>query len=178
MGTCIALCAALNEITFMHFYQSTPHELFFSFHRKSQYSVTLPAWLTKCGPVLLRNFVCSGKNDFVRLVELTGVNPRYARVRFPDGRESIVSLQDVAPAVPPAPTSPPPGEMNEPRIVNSSGSPHQDEDPVPAGTITIESNETDNGHGSDSPHRAVPVRSSSRVNKGVPSIVYKNPVTF
>ena len=102
----------------------------------------------------------------------------YARVRFPDRWESSVCLRNLAPAVLPSPTSPPPGETNEPRIVNSSGSPLHNEGPVPNGTINIESKETDNGHSSDSPHGSVPVRSSSRVNKGVPPILYGNPVTF
>ena len=123
--------------------------------------------------------MCSGKNDgFVRLVELTDANPTSARVRFPDGRESSVFLQNLEPAVPPSPTAPPHGETNEPRIANLSGSSLQDEGPVPDGTKTTESNETDNSHRSDSPNGAVPVRSSSRVNKRVPPIRYGNPVTL
>ena len=50
--------------------------------------------------------------------------------------------------------------------------------PVPNDTIIIESFETDNGHGSDSPHGKVSGRSLSQVNKGVPPIRYGNPVTF
>ena len=36
-------------------------------------------------------------DDLVRKVELTEANPSFARVRFPDGRESTVSLEDLAP---------------------------------------------------------------------------------
>ena len=60
----------------------------------------------------------------------------------------------------------PPGETNERRIVNSSGSPLQDEGPVPDCSITLESNEADNDHGRDSPHGEVPVRISSASTKG------------
>ncbi len=48
------------------------------------------------GPVLLRRFVRTSKNDpLVDEVELTDVNPTYARVRYTDGRESSVSLRDL-----------------------------------------------------------------------------------
>ena len=48
--------------------------------------------------MLLRNFVRANKNDdYVRQVQLTEANPTFARVRFPDGHESTVSLQDLAP---------------------------------------------------------------------------------
>ena len=53
------------------------------------------------GPVLLRRFVRTSKNDpLVDEVELTDVNPTYARVRYADGRESSVSLRDLAPCPP------------------------------------------------------------------------------
>ena len=39
----------------------------------------------------------NGKNDdLVQRVELLEANPTYARIRFPDGRESNVSLRDLA----------------------------------------------------------------------------------
>ena len=45
----------------------------------------------------LRNFVRNSKNDdLVKRVQLLEATPAYARVRFPDGRESSVSLQDLA----------------------------------------------------------------------------------
>jgi hypothetical protein len=53
------------------------------------------------GPVLLRWFVRTSKNDpLVDEVELTDVNPTHARVRYADGRESSVSLRDLAPCTP------------------------------------------------------------------------------
>ena len=75
----------------------TPHSRFFNFARRSCYGNSLPDWLCKPGPVYLRKFVRSGKNDdMVRKVELLDANPMYARVRYDDGRECNVSLRDIA----------------------------------------------------------------------------------
>ena len=53
------------------------------------------------GPVLLRKFVRASKNDdLVDKVELIDVNPTFPSIRYPDGREATVSLQDLAPCPP------------------------------------------------------------------------------
>ena len=76
---------------------TTPHDRFFNFPRKSSQGVSLPSWLSP-GPVLLRKFVRSSKqDDLVEEVELTHANPTYAHIRYKDGRESSVSLTDLAP---------------------------------------------------------------------------------
>ena len=76
---------------------TTPHERFFNFSRKSSQGTSLPSWLSP-GPVLLRKFVRHNKHDdLVEEVELTHANPSYARIRYDDGRESSVSLADLAP---------------------------------------------------------------------------------
>ena len=50
------------------------------------------------GPVLLRKFVRTNKNDpLVDQVELLDVNPTYANIRHKDGRETTVSVRDLAP---------------------------------------------------------------------------------
>ena len=50
-------------------------------------------------PVLVRNFTRVSKHDdLVQQAELTHANPAYAKVRYPDGREVTVSLEDLAPA--------------------------------------------------------------------------------
>ena len=75
----------------------TPHYRFFSFPRKSSQGVSLSSCLSP-GSVLLRKFVLSNKqDDLVEEVELTHVNPTYAHIRYKDGRESTVSLSDLAP---------------------------------------------------------------------------------
>ena len=77
---------------------TTPHERFFNFQRRSSSGSSLPSWLQHPGPVLLRRFVRTSKNDpFVDQVRLIHANPTYAHVEYPDGRESSVSLRDLAP---------------------------------------------------------------------------------
>ena len=72
--------------------------VFFNFARRSTHGTSLPQWLTEPGPVLLRKFVQNGKNDdLVEKVQLIEANPMYARVLFPGGRESNVSLRHTAP---------------------------------------------------------------------------------
>ena len=81
------LCTSTNQ---------TPHSRFFAFTRRSCHGRS-PDWLCKPGPVMLRKFVRSGKNDdLVRKVDLIEANPMYARIRYPDGKESNVSLRDLA----------------------------------------------------------------------------------
>ena len=75
----------------------TPHARFLSFTRRSYYGKSLPAWMTKPGTVLLRKFVRTSKNDdLVQRVKLVEANPTYARIQYPDGRMSNVSLKDLA----------------------------------------------------------------------------------
>ena len=75
---------------------TTPHDRFFNFPHRSSQGSSVPSWLTP-GPVFLRRFVCSNKNDdLVDEVELTDVNPTYANIHYPDGCESTVSLKDLA----------------------------------------------------------------------------------
>jgi transposase InsO family protein len=60
---------------------TTPHERFFNFARKSSQGPSLPSWLHP-GPVLLRKFVRSSKHDdLVEEVELTHANLSYAHIR-------------------------------------------------------------------------------------------------
>ena len=65
---------------------TTPHERFFAFQRRSMCGMSLPSWLTTSGNVMLRRYVRHTKNDpLVDEVELTDVNPTYAHIRYPDG---------------------------------------------------------------------------------------------
>ena len=77
---------------------STPHELFFNFTRRSPCGKSLPAWLCSPGPVMLRKFVRLHKNDdLVEEVHLLDANPSYASIRYSDGREGNVSVSDLSP---------------------------------------------------------------------------------
>ena len=81
------LCTATN---------TTPHELFFNFPRRTPNGISLPSWLINPGPVLLRKFVKSHTNDdMVEEVELMDVNPMYANIRFPNGRETTVYQYEI-----------------------------------------------------------------------------------
>lgn len=93
------LCTATNE---------TPHERFFRFQRRSSHGRSLPSWLLTPGPVLLRQHVRSSKHEpLVNQVELLDVNPMYANIKYTDGRESTVSVRDLAPCPPsPKPATP------------------------------------------------------------------------
>ena len=58
----------------------------------------MPSWLISPSPVLLCRFVCANKNDpLVDQVDLQEANPTYAHVCYMDGRQSTVSLRDLAP---------------------------------------------------------------------------------
>ena len=63
--------------------------------------MSLPSWLTTSGKVMLRIYVRHTKNGLlVDKVELTDGNPTYEHIRYPDGRESTVSLKDLSPCPP------------------------------------------------------------------------------
>ena len=58
----------------------------------------MPTWLTTPGPVLLQRHIRDLKFDpLVDEVELIEANPRYAHIRFQDGREDTASLKHLAP---------------------------------------------------------------------------------
>ena len=84
------LCTATNE---------TPHERMFNHPRKSASGQALPSWLVP-GPVYLKKHVQKSKYDpIVQRVELLEANPNYSHIRHDDGRETTVSLRDIAPYV-------------------------------------------------------------------------------
>lgn len=81
------LCTATN---------STPHERFLGFNRKSVTGRALPSFLAQPGPVLLKRFVRNKSDPVVEEVELLDANQSFSHVRFPNGRESTVSTGDLA----------------------------------------------------------------------------------
>ena len=84
------LCTSTNE---------TPHERMFKYNRRSATGCAVPTWLSSPGPVLLRRHVRHSKNEpLTEDVQLIEANPTYAHVRFQDGRESTVSVRDLAPS--------------------------------------------------------------------------------
>ena len=74
--------------------------VFFSFPRRSTVGTSIPTWLTKPGPVILKRHVRNSKTDsLVGEVDLLEANSHYAHVRFPDGRETTVATKHLAPMV-------------------------------------------------------------------------------
>jgi hypothetical protein len=83
------LCTTTNE---------TPHERLFRFQRRSSSGCTIPTFLSQPGKVYLKNFTRNSKREpLVQEVELLESNPHYAFIRFPDGKESTVSVKNLAP---------------------------------------------------------------------------------
>ena len=82
------LCTATN---------ATPHERFFVFQRRSTSGTSVPTWLTEKDTALLKRNVRHSKQEpLCDEVEILHVNPSYAHVRTPDGREKSVSLKQLA----------------------------------------------------------------------------------
>ncbi|GFT05384.1 putative retrovirus-related pol polyprotein from transposon opus [Trichonephila clavipes] len=86
---CSLLCTATN---------ATSHERMFSHPRRSHNGCSIPTWLTKPGPVLMKNQMRANKYErIVQEVELIETNPDYAHVKLGDGRETTVSIRHLAP---------------------------------------------------------------------------------
>ncbi|KAL1235318.1 Isoleucine--tRNA ligase [Trichinella spiralis] len=65
--------------------------------RRSTSGRSMPVWLLDSKSALLKKHVRDSKTDLLVEVRLLEVNPTYAYVRFPDGRESSVSTRHLAP---------------------------------------------------------------------------------
>ena len=79
--------------------KATPHDRFFSFQRRSSTSTSLPSWLAQPGIVLLKHHVRRSKHDpLASKIKLIEANPQYAQIETAEGRQSTVSLRDLAPA--------------------------------------------------------------------------------
>ncbi|GFW38257.1 putative retrovirus-related pol polyprotein from transposon opus [Trichonephila clavipes] len=77
---------------------ATPHERMFSHPRRSHNGCSIPTWLTKPGPVLMKNQMRANKYEpIVQEVELIEANRDYAHVKLGDGRETTVSIRHLAP---------------------------------------------------------------------------------
>ncbi|XP_077969314.1 uncharacterized protein LOC144423026 [Styela clava] len=76
---------------------STPHERLFGFQRRSMLGQSLPDWLLSRGSVLLRKFVRTKTEPLCDVVDLLDANSKYALVRHSDGRQTTVSVKDLAP---------------------------------------------------------------------------------
>ena len=75
-----------------------PLKPFLKFDRRNMLGRSLPYWLVQPGHVLLRRFIRNKNQPRADTVELIEANPNFAHIRFPDGRESTVSVFDLAPS--------------------------------------------------------------------------------
>ena len=77
---------------------STPHERFFNFERRSCSGKSLPTWLTCNDEAFVKRFIRNSKSDpYVDEIELIHVNPTHASIRYPNGRKATVSVRDLSP---------------------------------------------------------------------------------
>ena len=117
----------------------TPHERMFSFARRSTAGNSLPTWLLTPGPVLMKRNVRASKFEpLVDEVELLSANPQYAFVRLQNGKETTVSLRQLAP-IGEIIEQPDPGKnkASEPRRVTEQPTSSTPKEPVTtAGDLT------------------------------------------
>ena len=156
---CLGLCCVLQPM--LH-----PTSNCLTFTESLVLDIHCLPWLTETGPVYLRNFNPAGKNDdLVRKVELTEANPCFARVKFANGRESTVSLKDLAPI-------PMPVERVSERDCSVKES-------VPNESVVNTRSCNDIGNLNELDDERQPkIRRSARTNKGVPPCRYGEPITF
>jgi len=85
----LLLCTSTN---------STPHERFLKFQRRSALGTSVTSWLNDGTKVLVKRHVRSSKFEpLVDEAEIIHATPSYAHVRLQNGREATVSLRDIAP---------------------------------------------------------------------------------
>ncbi|KAG6449422.1 hypothetical protein O3G_MSEX006055 [Manduca sexta] len=132
------LCTAINM---------TPHERMFNHSRRSPNGVSLPAWLTSPGPILIKKNARNSKFDpIVEEGQLLQSNPNYSYVRYSDGREGTISNRYLAPL-------PSPGnDDHEPTLINDSETP----DSIVVETAPIQSSDDND----DEPETTVETRES------------------
>ena len=75
----------------------TPHERLFQYQRWSATGCNVPSWLSTTGQTLLKKHVRKWKYDpLIEEVELIEANPQYAHIRYPNGKETTVSVWHLA----------------------------------------------------------------------------------
>ena len=159
---------------------STPHELFFNFTRRSSSGSSVPAWLSKPGPVMLRKFLRSHKNDdLMEKVQLLDANPTFASIRYPDGRESNVSVSDLAPCpnesrpttISPTPISPLQTTDELPQTTSPTPNLSTSEIETPSQTLVTQTTTPYSPQLGIDP-QPTGLRRSSRTTRGIPPIRY------
>ena len=147
---------------------TTPHERFFIFQRRSTTGMSLSSWMTIGSKAFMKRFVRHSKSDpLVDEVEIMHVNPNYAQVRCPNGQEMTVSLRNVAPC-PQEDTSDEEPDSPLTPVNNEEASNLENDLPGEQDEVTPQSDADDESRASPN---FVP-RRSSRINKGVSPLRY------
>lgn len=76
---------------------STPHDRFFRFSRKSNSRLNAPPWLASFRPAYLKKYVRNKHDPLVERVTILHPNPFSTLVQYRDGRRDTVSTSDLAP---------------------------------------------------------------------------------
>ena len=104
------LCTATNQ---------TPHERLFNYKRKSSFETSVPIWLSAPGSAYLKRHVRASKYEpVVDEVDLVHTTPNYAVVHLPSGRETTVSLRDIAPCNSEEPVTDNDASVNDDRTID------------------------------------------------------------
>ena len=104
------LCTATNQ---------TPHERLFNYKRKSSFGTSVPTWLGAPGSAYLKRHVRASKFEpVVDEVDLVHTTPNYAVVRLSSGRETTVSLRDIAPCNSEEPVTDNDASVNDDRTID------------------------------------------------------------
>ena len=120
-------------------------------------------------------------DDLVRKVELTEANPSFARVQFPDGHGSTLSLKDLAPYPALADAHNSDISIDNSSLEESSSELHKstvsNADNIIVSDCNVDSrSESPVKDLHENPSNSQSVRRSTRVNKGVPPPRYRDPV--
>ena len=85
------LCTATN---------CTPHERMFNYARRTMTGKALPSWLIEADRVYAKRHVRTKGDPLGEEVTLLDVNSQYAFVEYPNGRQTTLSIKDLAPLPP------------------------------------------------------------------------------
>ena len=130
--------------------------------------MSLPSWMTTGSKAFIKHFVRHFKSDpLVDEVQIIHVNPNYAQVRCPNGREMTVSLRNLAPCPQEDTADEEPDSPLTP-VNNEEASNLENDLPSEQDEVTPQSDADDESRASPN---FVP-RRSSKINKGVPPLRY------
>ena len=156
---------------------STPHERFLCFQRRSALEIAAPSWLNSSSTVLVRRHNRSSKYELVvEEADFIHATPQYAFVRFKNSHDSTVSLRDIAP-LPDSEESISSNTRND-TVTNVETNDETLAEKNNTKTVTEKSFdaemvvESSSSNSKDVPDEAIPLRRSSRIRKEPDRLMY------